>query len=115
MTKQDVINNIMASYGVCDIPLEWLENLINICREKGFSYQAAYNRIRLEISTAMGTREVFTIVETAEALGVPEEKVIEAALQLNREAEAAGEGPDRYYKKVDLDAIQRFVVQPGEL
>ncbi|MDR2022356.1 MAG: hypothetical protein LBQ71_03715 [Hungatella sp.] len=115
MTRQDVINNIMASYGNCDIPLEWLEDLINICREKGFSYQAVYNRIRLEISTATGTREVFTIVETAEALGVSEEKVIEAALRLNREAEAAGQGPERYYKKVDPDMIQRFVIQSGEL
>lgn len=115
MTRQDVINNIMASYGDCNISLEWLEDLINVCREKGFSYQAAYNRIRLEIGTATGTKEIFTTAETSEALGVTAEKVLEAALQLNREAEAAGEGPDRYYKKVDPDNIQRFVIQPGEL
>ena len=74
MTRQDVINNIMASYGDFDIPLEWLEDLINICREKGFSYQAAYNRIRMEIGTATGTKEIFTTAETAEALGVSEDK-----------------------------------------
>ncbi|MEY8356980.1 hypothetical protein AALB39_27050 [Lachnospiraceae bacterium 54-53] len=113
MTRQDVINNIMASYGDYDISLDWLEDLIRICLEKGFSYQAAYNRIRMEIGTATGTREVFTIAETAEALGVSEEKVIEAALRLNREAEAAGEGPEHYYKKVDPDTIQRFCYPAG--
>lgn len=115
MTRQDVINNIMASYGDCDIPLEWLEDLINICREKGLSHQAAYNRIRMEIGTATGTKEIFTTAGTAEALGVSEEKVIEAALRLNREAEAAGEGKERYYMKIDPDKVQRFVIQPGEL
>ncbi|WP_077613008.1 hypothetical protein [Clostridium sp. Marseille-P2415] len=115
MTKQDVINNIMASYGDCDISLDWLEDLIRICREKGLSYQTAYNRIRMEIGTAAGTREVFTITETAEALGASEDKVIEAALRLNNEAEAAGEGKERHYMKVDPDMIQRFVIQPGEL
>ncbi|WP_313341160.1 hypothetical protein [Lacrimispora sp.] len=115
MTRQDVINNIVASYGYCDIPLEWLEDLINSCREKGFSYQAAYNRIRLEIGAATGTREVFTVAETAEALGVSRDKVLKAAKRLNQEAEAAGEGPDRYYKKIDPDTIHRFVIQPGKL
>ena len=115
MTRHDVINNIMASYGDCDIALEWLENLIGICLEKGLSYQAAYNRIRMEIGTATGPKEIFTTAETAEALGVSEEKVIEAALRLNRDAEAAGEGTERYYMKVDPDKIHRFVILPGEL
>ena len=114
MTRQDVINNIMASYGDFDIPLEWLEDLINICLGKGLSYQAAYNRIRMEIGTVTGTKEIFTTAETAEALGVSE-KVIEAALRLNREAETAGEGKERYFMKVDSDKVQRFVIRPEEL
>lgn len=115
MTKQDVINNIMESYGECGIPLEWLEDLINICREKGLSYQAAYTRIRMEIGTATGTKEVFTVTEAAEALGVSRDKVLKAVERLIEEAEAAGEDPERHYKEIDPNTIQRFAIQPGEL
>lgn len=115
MTRQDVINNIMTSYGDCDIPLDWLEDLIIKGEQKGLSYRAIYNIIRIGIGAAAGTREVFTVAETAEALGVTEDKVIEAVERLNEEAEAAGKGKDYHYKKIDPDTIQRFVVRPGEL
>lgn len=114
MTKQDVINNIMASYGNCDIPLEWLEEIIITGEQKGLSYRAIYNIIRMGIGTETGTREIFTVAETAEALGISEEKVIDVLEQLNREAETAGKGKDYHYKKIDPYTVKRFVIQPGE-
>ncbi len=101
MSREDVINNIMASYGDYDIPLDWLEEIIITREQKGLSYRAIYNIIRMGIGTETGTREVFTVAETAEALGISEEKVIDVLEQLNREAEAAGKGKDYHYKRIE--------------
>lgn len=112
MKKQDVINNIMASYRDCGMTEEVLEGLISSGEKQGFSYQTIYTGIRMMLGEQNGREELFSAAEVAEALGMTEDEVIQEIEQLNREIVEAGENPDQYIKK--CDPVQRFVIPPSK-
>lgn len=111
MTKQDVINNIMANYGDLGITLEEVEGVIASGEQRGFSYQTIYTGIRMSLGEVTGREELFTPAEIAEAMGISEDDVIREVEQSYREMAAAGENPEQYIKK--CGTVQRFVIPPG--
>lgn len=113
MTKQDVINNIMASYRNHGVSLEWLEEMICSGEEQGFSYQTIHTGLKMALGSSTGEQELFTVSEVAEALGTTENEIIQQIEKIRGEMEGAGEDTEKYFKQTG--AMQRFIIPPGGL
>lgn len=104
MTRQDVINNIMASYRDCGVTLYQVEALVNSGEKQGFSYQTIYTGLRMALGMEHGKDEAFTMEEVAEALGSTPGDVIQEIERLGIETvQTVGE------------SVQRFIIPAGGL
>ena len=115
MTRQDVINNIMANYGRYGMDRETIEQQIRSGEAEGFSYQTIYTGLRMALSGAFGTDEYFTPAEMAEALGKTEEEIIQQIEQMKEDIVAMGLNPSDYVHEVAPEEKRRFVLPPGFL
>ena len=115
MTRNDVVNNIMANYRKYGISQEWLEDEIRSGEQQGFSYRTIYTGIRMALGNVTGQEELFTVSDMAEAFGLSEDEVIRQVEELKAELEAAGEDKEKYFKRCQPDKIQRFIIPPGGL
>ena len=106
MTRQDVIDNIMANYSRYGVDRETIEQQIRSGETEGFSYQTIYTGLRMALAGAFGTDEYFTPAEMAEALGTAEMKADTSAMGLN---------PSDYVHEVTPEKKRRFVLPPGFL
>ena len=115
MSRQDVINNIMANYSQYGVDRETIEEQIRSGEAEGFSYQTIYTGLRMAMASAFGTNEYFTPAEMAEALGSTEEEIIQQIEQMKEDIIAMGLNPDDYVHEVKPEEKQRFVLPPGFL
>ena len=115
MLREDVIINIMSNYGKYGITLEWLEEQIRSGECQGFSYQTIYTGLKMALSSCTDHEALFSIEDIAEAFGVTEEEIVQQIEQLRGELEASGEESNQYFKKVESQKVQRFIIPPGGL
>lgn len=115
MSRQDVINNIMASYGRFGVTVDLIEEDIRSGEEQGFSYLTIYTILRMALASAFGTEEYFTPAELAEALGMTEEEVIQEIERMRENIAAMGLNPDDYTYKIDSEDKKNFILPPGYL
>jgi len=113
MTKQDVINNIMANYGKYGIDMAMVEEQIKSGEKQGFSYQTIYTGLRMALGNATGEREYFSVSEMAEALGATEDEIIQEIERLKTQMEEVGEDSEKYFQQTN--PVQRFIIPPGGL
>ena len=115
MTREDVINNVLANYGGYGIDRKTIEKLLDSGLKEGLSYQAIYTGIKLAYAQEYGEHALFTTKEVAEALGVSEEMVIQEIEKAKEELLEYGENPSDYFLEADQEERQRFVLPPGYL
>lgn len=97
MTRQDVINNIMASYKDCGVTLYQVEALVKSGELEGFSYRTIYTGLRMALGMEHGRNEKFTIGEVSEALGITEEEAMQEIERLGIETvQTVGEPVSRF-------------------
>lgn len=115
MTREDVVKNIMATYGKYGFTREVIEEQIVSGEEHGFSYQTIYTGLRMTLGSVTGEQELFTVSEMAEALGESEETIKHQIEECKEELEATGENVKDYFREVKQEERQRFVIPSGEL
>ena len=115
MTREDVINNVLANYGGYGINRKTIEKLLNSGLKEGLSYQAIYTGIKLAYAQEYGEHALFTTKEVAESLDVSEEMVIQEIEKAKEELLESGENPSEYFLEADPEERQRFVLPPGYL
>lgn len=115
MNRQDVVKNLMSTYGKYGVTELLIEDEIESGLKHGFSYQTIYTGLRMALGNAFNVREYFTPAEMAEAFGTTEEEVIKQVEDLGKELEAQGKDTSEYFVKVEPEQKQRFVVLPGGL
>lgn len=115
MRREDVIRNIMETYQKYGISRKQVEEAVRSGEANGFSYQTIYTGLRMALGSVTGNEEHFTVSEMAEALGEPEEEIMQKIEELREEAEAAGCDPDSIATVVQPDQVQRFIIPSGGL
>lgn len=115
MTRNDVVKNLMSTYGKHGVTELLIEDEIESGLKHGFSYQTIYTGLRMALGNAFNVREYFTPAEMAEAFGATEEEMIAQVEDLRQQLIDAGEDPNEYFTKVEPEQTQRFVVLPGGL
>ena len=115
MTRQDVIDNIMANYSRYGVDRETIEQRIRSGEAEGFSYQTIYTGLWMALAGAFGSDEYFTPAEMAEALGTTEEEIITQIEQMKADISAMGLNPSDYVHEVTSEKRRRFVLPPGFL
>lgn len=115
MDRQDVIKNIMSTYGKHGITEMVIDEQIDSGLESGLSYQTIYTGLRMVLGNTFNEREYFTPAEMAEALGATEKEIVQQIKQLGGELEAVGEDTSQYLTEIKSEAKQRFLVLPGGL
>lgn len=115
MTREDVINNVLANYGKYGIEQETIEELVDSGLKEGLSYQEIYTGIKLACAQEYGEHTLFSTAEVAEVLGVSEEMVIQEIEKAKVELLESGENPDDYFPEVRPEKCRRFIMPPGYL
>jgi len=115
MNREDVINNIMSTYGKYGFTRESIEEQVKSGERHGFSYQTIYTGLRMSLGGVTGEREHFTVAEMSEAFGETEEEIINQIEAMKTQLEAAGENVKDYVTEIKPEDRQRFLIMPGGL
>ena len=110
MTREDVFNNIKATYSRYGLTDEDIEQEIQSGEAHGFSYQTIYTGLRMALGNAYNTDEIFTPEEMAEALGVSVEEVIAEIEAARQQAIEEGRDADEIAYKTEPEEIHRFII-----
>lgn len=113
MTREDVVKNLLSTYGKYGVTKELIESDIDDGLKHGFSFETIYTGLRLAMGKCFNEREHFTTQEIAEALGMTHEEVIQEIENMREQAIENGENPDDYAVEIDRAKTQRFIVYPG--
>jgi len=115
MTREDVIRNILSSYGKYGFTRELIEEQVSSGEANGFSYQSIYTGLRYAFSQITGEHEYFTVAEMAEAFGTTEKEMVNLIEQGRAEILVEGGKPDDYFVEQKPENIQKFIIPKGGL
>ena len=115
MTREDVIINIMHTYGKYGYSRKDVEEMVASGEAHGCSYQTIYTGLRMSLGDFTGEEEHFTVSEMAEALGESEENIVKQIEEMKKDIEESGGDAQDYVKEIDPEEVQRFIVMPGGL
>lgn len=100
MTRETIIQNIMANYGKNGITQDMVEEVIDAGLEEGMNYDMIYLDICRRISEITGEEFVCSASDMARAYDVSDEEMEKIIEEAREELIAAGENPDDYFREV---------------
>lgn len=107
MTREIIIQNIMANYGKYGITPDMINEVIDVGLEGGMPYDMIYLDTMRRISEITGEEFLCSSSDIARAMGVSEEEMARMIEEAKKELIEAGENPDEYFKEVP---VQRFMM-----
>lgn len=107
MTRQTVIQNIIANYSKYGITTDMVEEVIDTGLEGGMSYDMIYLDTMRRISEITGEEFVCSASDMARAMGVSNEEMQKIIEDAREELIEAGENPDEYFREVP---VHRFMM-----
>lgn len=107
MTRQTVIQNIIANYSKYGITTDMVEEVIDAGLEGGMSYDMIYLDTMRKISEITGEEFVCSASDMARAMGVSNEEMQKIIEDAREELIEAGEDPDEYFREVP---VHRFMM-----
>lgn len=107
MTRQTVIQNIIANYSKYGITTDMVEEVIDTGLEGGMSYDMIYLDTMRRISEITGEEFVYSASDMARAMGVSNEEMQKIIEDAREELIEAGEDPDEYFREVP---VHRFMM-----
>lgn len=107
MTRETIIQNIMANYGKYGITPDMINEVIDAGLEGGMSYDMIYLDTMRRISEITGEEFLCSSSDMARAMGVSEDEILRMIEEAREELIEAGEDPDEYFKEVP---VQRFMM-----
>lgn len=113
MTREEVLNNIRASYSRYGLSDDDILHEIESGEAQGFSYQTIYTGLRMALGRAYNVEELFTPAEVAEALGVTTEEIIAEIEAQRQQAIDEGRDADEVAYKTEPNEIHRFIIPAG--
>lgn len=105
MTRQTVIQNIIANYSKYGITTDMVEEVIDTGLEGGMSYDMIYLDTMRRISEITGEEFVCSASDMARAMGVSNEEMQKIIEDAREELIEAGEDPDEYFREVPVHSF----------
>lgn len=113
MSRQDIIDKLLGTYGRFGITKEILEPCIDDgINNYDLSMEAIYNGLRMSLGNAFNVNEYFTVEDLMIITEETREEVVQRIEDMRSEISAGGSNPDDYIKEIQ---VERFILPPGYL
>ena len=106
MTRQTVIQNIIANYSKYGITTDMVEEVIDTGLEGGMSYDMIYLDTMRRISEITGEEFVCSASDMAKAFGVSDAEMEKIIADAREELIESGEDPDEYFREVEVHRVR---------
>ena len=106
MTREMIIQNLMANYGKNGITVDMINEVIDAGLEEGMNYDMIYLDMCRRISDITGEEFLCSASDMARAYRVSEEEMNKIIEEARQELIEAGEDPDEYFREVPIHRVR---------